>query len=262
MSEQNSPPSRFTPPPDRQQPRRSVAPVAGRFDGLLLVDKPVGPTSHDVVAAVRRTFRLEKVGHGGTLDPNATGLLVLLLGKGTSLSAQVMGGDKRYAGRMLLGTVTDSQDIDGKVLAVHPCGDVTEEALREGMRSFTGDIYQVPPMVSAIKKDGVPLYKLARKGREVEREPRLVHVYDLRLLAWTPPLADFEIACGRGTYVRTICHDLGAKLGCGACLHSLRRLECGRLSVADALPLAEILRLDREGLARRVIPYYSYLNAR
>lgn len=241
---------------------RAIAPVAGRFDGLLLVDKPAGPTSHDVVAAIRRTFRFEKVGHGGTLDPGATGLLVILLGRGTSLSNQVMGGDKRYAGHMRLGVVTDSQDRDGKVVAENSCAGVTAAALQERMQALVGDSYQLPPMVSAIKREGVPLYKLARKGQEVERQPRLIHVYSFRLLDWNPPLAAFDVACGKGTYVRTLCHDIGRKLGCGACLNALRRTASGRMDVADALPLDQILALDRDALAARVIPCAQYLARR
>lgn len=221
-------------------------------DGILLVDKPTGVTSHDVVAQVRRTFRFAKVGHGGTLDPNASGLLVLLLGKGTSLSEKVMGGDKRYTGEMLLGTVTDSQDIEGKVVSNLPSDLVTEQALRERMAALEGDSYQIPPMVSAIKRNGVPLYKLARKGETVEREPRLIHVYGFRLLGFAPPLATFDVVCGKGTYVRTLCHDIGQALGCGACLNRLRRTRSGDLDVADALPLEQILALSPEGLAARV----------
>jgi len=239
---------------------RAIAPVTGRFDGLLLVDKPAGPTSHDVVAAIRRTFRFEKVGHGGTLDPGATGLLVILLGRGTSLSNQVMGGDKRYAGHMRLGVVTDSQDRDGKVVAENSCAGVTAAALQERMQALVGDSYQLPPMVSAIKREGVPLYKLARKGQEVERQPRLIHVYSFRLLDWNPPLAAFDVACGKGTYVRTLCHDVGQALGCGACLETLRRTASGTLSVDDALPLPQLLQMDRDALAARVVPYYRYLN--
>ena len=231
--------------------RRRVNTVAGP-DGILLVDKPTGVTSHDVVAQVRRTFRFAKVGHGGTLDPNASGLLVLLLGKGTSLSERVMGGDKRYTGEMLLGTVTDSQDIEGEVVSTLPCDLVTEQALRERMAALEGDSYQIPPMVSAIKRNGVPLYKLARKGETVEREPRLIHVYSFRLLGFAPPLATFDVVCGKGTYVRTLCHDIGQALGCGACLNRLRRTRSGDLDVADALPLEQILALSPEGLAARV----------
>lgn len=233
----------------------------GRFDGLLLVDKPAGPTSHDVVAMIRRTFRIEKVGHGGTLDPNATGLLVILLGKGTTLSNQVMGGDKAYSGVARFGLTTDSQDIDGSVTAERPADGVTAAAIEAQMAARTGDIQQVPPMVSAVKRAGVPLYKLARKGQEVEREPRLVHIYSFVLRSWTPPFAAFDVRCSKGTYVRTLCHDIGQDLGCGACLHALRRTRSGRLDVADALPLDALLQMDRDALSQRVVPYYSYLNS-
>jgi tRNA pseudouridine55 synthase len=238
---------------------RAIRPGSGGFDGILLVDKPTGMTSHDVVSRIRRTFRIEKVGHGGTLDPNASGLLVMLLGKGTSLSNQVMGGDKRYSGEVLLGTVTDSQDIEGKVLATLPCDQVTQQALQERMAALVGDSYQMPPMVSAIKKDGVPLYKLARKGETVVREPRLIHIYSFRLLTFNLPRATFDVACGKGTYVRTLCHDVGQSLGCGACLNALRRTRSGKLDIADALPLEQILALDRDALAARVIPCHRYL---
>ncbi len=247
------------PPPSAVRPSFAGS---GKIDGLLLLDKPVGLTSHDVVARIRRAFRIEKVGHGGTLDPNATGLLVILLGKGTSLSNEVMGGDKRYQGEMLLGTETDSQDIEGQVLSTLPCDLVTAARLQECMDGLVGDSYQIPPMVSAIKKDGVPLYKLARKGQTVEREPRLIHVYRFRLLDFDLPRATFDVACGKGTYVRTLCHDIGRKLGCGACLNALRRTASGRMDVADALPLDQILALDRDALAARVIPCAQYLARR
>ena len=247
------------PPPSAVRPSFAGS---GKIDGLLLLDKPVGLTSHDVVARIRRAFRIEKVGHGGTLDPNATGLLVILLGKGTSLSNEVMGGDKRYQGEMLLGTETDSQDIEGQVLSTLPCDLVTAARLQECMDGLVGDSYQIPPMVSAIKKDGVPLYKLARKGQTVEREPRLIHVYRFRLLDFDLPRATFDVACGKGTYVRTLCHDIGRKLGCGACLNALRRTASGMLDVADALPLDQILALDGEALAARIIPCVQYLGSK
>ncbi|NLF22896.1 MAG: tRNA pseudouridine(55) synthase TruB [Lentisphaerae bacterium] len=217
-------------------------------------------TSHDVVALIRRTFRFDKVGHGGTLDPNASGLLAILLGKGTSLSDRVMGGDKRYRGEILLGTTTDSQDIEGQVVSSLPYDLVTEQALRAGMTVLVGDSFQIPPMVSAIKRNGVPLYKLARKGETVAREPRLIHIYQFQLLDYNPPSATFDVICGKGTYVRTLCHDIGEKLGCGACLKALRRTRSGSLDVADALPLDRILTLDRETLAAHIISIPRYLS--
>jgi len=241
-------------PPTRFPPAPPFAP-ADPFDGLLFVDKPVGPTSHDIVARVRRAFRIDKVGHGGTLDPNATGLLILLLGRGTRLSDQVMGGDKTYTGIMRLGRTTDSQDIDGTTLSEQPTDGIAPEQVQACMTALQGDIRQTPPMVSAIKVKGVPLYKLARKGQDVPRETRLIHVYRFQLTDWRPPLAHFEVVCTKGTYVRTLCHDIGQTLGCGACLEALRRTASGRFKVAEAIPYEDILRLTREELAARVVPF-------
>ncbi len=208
--------------------------------GLLFVDKPAGMTSHDVVAQVRRKFKV-KVGHGGTLDPSATGMLILLLGRATTLSQRVMGADKRYEGQLLLGTVTNTQDTDGEVLSTMPHDLVSADALRAQMAALVGDSYQLPPMVSAVKVGGVPLYKLARKGQEVERKERLIHVYSFQLTSFEPPLAGFDVLCGKGTYVRTLCHDIGAQLGCGACLAQLRRTQIGTVGIQRATPLDEIL---------------------
>ena len=240
----------------------SATPIpADPFDGVLLVDKPSGPTSHDIVAAIRRTFRIDKVGHGGTLDPNATGLLVILLGRGTRLSDRIMGGDKSYEGVMRLGRTTNSQDIDGETIEEKPCDTVTAELLQARMTAMLGDSYQMPPMVSAVKIGGVPLYKLARKGQEVAREPRFIHLYRFQLQSWAPPLATFDVVCSKGTYVRTLCHDIGQQLGCGACLDALRRTVSGNLRVADALPVEAILKLTKPDLASRIIPCQKFLIA-
>lgn len=211
------------------------------WDGLLLVDKPSGMTSHDVVDRVRRTFRLRKVGHGGTLDPMATGLLVILLGRGTKLSNQVMGSDKTYEGTMRLGVATDTEDCDGKVTSERDPSGVTREALEAEMKKRVGDLMQTPPMVSAVKMNGVPLYKLARKGQVVEREARLIHIYEFRLTSFDPPHASFLLRCTKGTYVRTLCSDIGEALGCGAHLASLRRTVSGPLKIQDAITLERIL---------------------
>ena len=226
----------------------------GLFDGVLLVDKPVGPTSHDIVHKIRKTFRIEKVGHGGTLDPNATGLLVVLLGKGTKLSDQLMGGDKAYSGVMRLGRTTSSQDCDGETLEERPWDAVTREQVEAQMAALVGDTFQTPPMVSAIKVEGVPLYKLARKGQEIERKPRFIHVYRFALTAWAPPLVTFDVLSTKGTYVRTLAHDVGQALGCGACLDALRRTRSGSFDVKDSLPFDEVLNLTPAQLAARVIP--------
>lgn len=225
------------------------------FDGALLVDKPQGPTSHDVVEYVRRHFGIKKVGHCGTLDPNATGLLILVLGRATRLSEKFMATDKVYAGTIKFGEATDSYDSDGDLVSALPVPLLTVDELNELTASFVGDHLQTPPMVSAIKKDGVPLYKLARKGIEVERKPRLVHVYYFKFSSYQEPIGEFKVACTKGTYVRSLAHDLGQKIGCGAHLATLRRLASGSFDVADAMSLDQILSLSRSQLEHRIIPF-------
>jgi len=231
------------------------------LDGAILIDKPVGPTSHDVVDAIRRHFGIKKVGHCGTLDPNATGLLIIVLGRGTKLSERLMADDKVYEGMIKLGETTDSYDADGELLTSLPVPPVTLEQLNATAAEFVGDLMQTPPMVSAVKKDGVPLYKLARKGIEVPREPRLVHIYSFRFSAYQEPLAQFRLACTKGTYVRSIAHDLGQKLGCGGHLASLRRGVSGKFDVADAITLAEVLKLGPRELEKRVLPFLKLAGA-
>jgi len=225
------------------------------LDGAILVDKPSGPTSHDVVDAIRRQFGIKKVGHCGTLDPNATGLLIIVLGRGTKLSERLMGDDTVYEGTIKFGEETDSYDSDGELTGALPVMPMTLDQLNEEAAKFIGDQMQVPPMVSAIKKNGVPLYKLARKGIEVEREPRLIHIYNFRFTEYTEPLGQFRVACTKGTYIRSIAHDLGKKLGCGAHLTTLRRSASGKFDVKDALPLDTILRLRPAELEKRVLPF-------
>jgi len=225
------------------------------LDGAILIDKPAGPTSHDVVDAIRRKFGIKKVGHCGTLDPNATGLLIIVLGRGTKLSEKLMGDDKVYEGAIKFGETTDSYDADGELTASLPVPPLTLDQLNEEAAKFVGDLMQIPPMVSAIKKNGVPLYKLARKGIEIVREPRLVHIYNFRFTRCEPPLAWFKIACTKGTYVRSIAHDLGQKLGCGAHLATLRRSVSGKFDVADATTLDAVLKLTTAELEKKVIPY-------
>ncbi|MBU1910079.1 MAG: tRNA pseudouridine(55) synthase TruB [Verrucomicrobia bacterium] len=244
-------------------PRRPAAarrppppPVVEPWEGLLLVDKPAGMTSHDVVDAIRRRFGFRKVGHGGTLDPMATGLLVILLGRGTKLSDRVIASDKTYEGAMRLGMTTDTEDVDGKVLSESDCRGVTRAQLEEELARRVGDLMQVPPMVSAVKRQGVPLYKLARKGQTVEREPRLIHVYEFRLKAFEPPRAHFLLRCTKGTYVRTLCAEIGQALGCGAFLESLRRTQSGALTIDEATPLDDILHMDVGQLTKRVRPLH------
>src|SRR5262249_13484208 len=225
------------------------------LDGALLIDKPSGPTSHDVVDAVRRHLKLKKVGHAGTLDPNATGLLILLLGRATKLSEKLMGGDKVYEGACKFGETTTSYDADGEMVSSLPVPAITLDELNEQAGAFVGDLMQVPPMVSAVKKEGVPLYKLARKGIEVERKAKLVHVFSFRFALYREPLGTFRVVCTKGTYVRSLIHELGQKLGCGAHLVSLRRLVSGGFDVAEAVPFEDLLKLSSKSLEGRVIPF-------
>ncbi len=224
------------------------------FDGALLVDKPAGPTSHDIVDQIRRQFRLEKVGHCGTLDPQATGLLIIVLGKATKLSEKLMADDKVYCGHIRFGVTTDSYDAAGTVTSSLPVPPMTLEEINQAASEFVGDQMQTPPMVSAVKKDGVPLYKLARKGIEVERKPRLVHVYRFRFTEYQEPEGAFRVACTKGTYVRTLAHELGEKLGCGAHLTTLRRLISGSFDVENAATYEDILQWELPELEKNIIP--------
>jgi len=209
-----------------------------QFNGILLVDKPQGMTSHDVVDALRKATGLRRIGHTGTLDPRATGLLVMCLGQATRLSQYLSGLDKTYEGAMQLGVTTASHDLDGEVVEEQPVDpDMTLERLQEVCNRFVGDIQQVPPMVSAIKIGGKRLYKLARQGQEIERPARSVTVHSFTVVHWNPPYADLSVSCSSGVYVRTLCHDVGQLLGCGAVLSRLRRTRVGNYDIGDALPL-------------------------
>ncbi|MDB6124170.1 MAG: tRNA pseudouridine synthase [Pedosphaera sp.] len=225
------------------------------FDGALLIDKPSGPTSHDVVDAIRRQFQIKKVGHCGTLDPNATGLLIIVLGRGTKLSERLMSSDKVYEGTIKFGETTGSYDADGELVSSLPVPPMTLAELNEMATTFVGDQMQMPPMVSAIKKDGVPLYKLARKGIEVERQARLIHVYNFRFSDYNEPIGHFRVACTKGTYVRSLAHDLGQKAGCGAHLATLRRTVSGKFDVANAITFEDSLALSNGELEKRIIPF-------
>jgi tRNA pseudouridine55 synthase len=225
------------------------------FDGALLIDKPAGPTSHDIVETIRACLRIKKVGHCGTLDPNATGLLVLLLGRATKLSEKLMSDDKVYAGWIKFGEATNSYDIDGEITATAPVPPLTLDLLNQAAESFLGDQMQTPPMVSATKVGGVPLYKLARKGLEVERKAKLIHVYNFRFNLCEDAYAHFIVACTKGTYVRSLAHELGQKLGCCAHLATLRRVTAGRYDVADAIEYEQAIRLAPAELEKRVIPF-------
>jgi len=227
------------------------------YDGVLLVDKPSGPTSHDIVDAIRRRFDFDKVGHGGTLDPQATGLLILLIGKATKLSDRFIGSDKAYDGDLMLGIATDSFDADGRIVREADWRGVTREQVEAELAKRQGDILQTPPMVSAVKVAGVPLYKRARKGQTVERKPRLIHVYEFSLRAFDPPIASFTMRCTKGTYVRSLCADVGDALGCGAHLKALRRTASGAFKVESAAPLDSLLAMDRTQLRSRVLTLHD-----
>src|ERR1041385_3084770 len=220
------------------------------LDGAILIDKPAGLTSHDVVDRIRRRFGIKKGGPGGTLDPNATGLLLIVLGRGTKLSERLMAADKVYEGALRLGETTASYDAGGERTGAAPVPPLTLQQLNDVAATFVGDQMQLPPMVSAVKKDGVPLYKLARKGLEVERKERFIHVYSFRFTRYEEPIGTFRVACTKGTYVRSLVHDLGQKLGCGAHLASLRRVDSGKFSIADAAPLEKVLTWNTDELEK------------
>jgi tRNA pseudouridine55 synthase len=233
---------------------RAGAPAAPVFHGLLALDKPTGMTSHDVVVRVRRRLASPGAGHLGTLDPGASGLLVIALGAATRALPVWQGGEKTYEATLRLGVVTRSQDLDGEVLERRPV-EVSEARLREAARAFTGDLDQIPPMVSAVKVGGRRLHTLARRGVDVERRPRRIHVASWEWLEVTIPEATFRVRCSAGTYVRTLAHDLGAALGTGAALASLRRLRSEPFGLEQAITLADLERVPpAEALARAGTP--------
>jgi tRNA pseudouridine55 synthase len=227
------------------------------LDGVLLVDKPTDHTSHDVIARLRGKLKMKRIGHAGTLDPMATGVLVVLVGKATRASQYLMSLDKEYAGTIKLGAVTNTQDAEGEILETRPVPPLTEAEVRAAAQTFIGDQYQMPPMFSAIKIDGVPLYKSARKGEEVEREPRFVRISSFELTRIAPPEIDFVIRCTKGTYIRTIAHDFGAKIGCGGHLSALRRTATGKFVITQCLTLDQIQALTLPEIEKRLIPMYE-----
>lgn len=221
--------------------------------GVLLVDKAPDMTSHDVVAIARRALNTKKIGHCGTLDPMATGLLMLVIGRATKIQDLLMSEDKEYEGTMVLGAVTSTQDRQGEVLESRAVPAFTEQRIREAFDMFTGDFEQIPPMVSAIKKDGVPLYKLARKGQTIEREPRPVRVLSYRIGRVDLPEIDFTVECSKGFYVRTYAHDIGAELGCGGHLGALRRTRSGKFTLDRAITVETLKHGSPEQLLRGMV---------
>ena len=220
-------------------------------DGFLVIDKPAGISSHDVVNRVRRILGTRKVGHTGTLDPFATGVLPIAVGEGTKAIQFLDEGEKAYEAVIRLGLVTDTLDITGAVLQEHDPTGVRQAQLLDAMARLTGEISQVPPMYSAIKQGGQPLYKLARKGVEVERAARQVTIHSFELLGFSSPLATVRVHCSRGTYVRTLADDLGKLFGCGACLTALRRTMSGPFRLEAAMSLDQLAGSVAEGLVQQ-----------
>ena len=228
---------------------------------VLVINKPRGFTSHDVVARVRRITRTKKVGHAGTLDPAATGVLVVLLGKATRLAQFFVELEKGYRGRIVLGVTTDTQDAEGNVESTADVSGVTRTQIEEAFAAFEGDTEQIPPMVSALKRDGTPLYVLARRGEVVERAPRPITIRELAVLSVEMPEVEFEMACSKGTYVRTVAADIGERLGCGAHLGQLVRTAVGPFHVDVATTLDELAGIpaDTEGVGYSMYEALSFM---
>ncbi len=222
------------------------------YNGIINIHKEAGFTSHDVVAKMRGILRQKKIGHTGTLDPQATGVLPVCLGSGTKLCDMLTDKDKEYVAELLLGVTTDTQDTTGEVLEKRTV-DVTEEAVREAVMSFVGPYDQVPPMYSALKVDGKKLYELARAGKEVERKARPVIIHEIEILEVALPVVKMRVACSKGTYIRTLCADIGEKLGCGGTMQSLLRTRVERFALEDAITLGELEQLRDEGRIEEIL---------
>jgi tRNA pseudouridine55 synthase len=208
--------------------------------GVLVVDKPVGLTSHDVVQIIRRGTGIRRAGHTGTLDPRASGVLVILVGPAVRLSEYISASDKRYQATIRLGSSTDTYDAEGEITRSSPVEDIAEDKFNEILQQFVGEMEQVPPPFSAVKIKGRKAYEMARQGEEVDLEPRIINVHSLEILEWAPPEAVIDVYCSSGTYVRSLANDLGKSLGTGAHLVGLRRTKSGRFTLRDAVPLRRL----------------------
>ncbi len=226
--------------------------IKNAISGVLVVDKPVGLTSHDVVQIIRKGTNIRRAGHTGTLDPRASGVLVVLIGPAVRLSEYVSASDKRYQAVIRLGEATDTYDSEGRVVSTSPVN-ITEEQFVEALQQFVGEIEQVPPPYSAVKVQGRRAYEMAREGEEVDLQPRKIKVYSLELLEWAPPEAVIDVHCSSGTYIRSLANDLGRVLGCGAHLVGLRRTRSGRFTLRDAVPLRKLREAFENGT------WYQYL---
>ena len=226
--------------------------------GFLLVDKPSGITSSKLVQSIKKTFSLNKIGHTGTLDPLATGLMVLCVGQATKFSQFLLVKDKSYRVSIKLGVATDTFDAEGLVTSEKDVNHVTRDLIEASLTNFQGEIEQIPPMYSAIKKNGVPLYKMARRGLKVDLEPRKVRIYEIKMLGFDGKFLDLKVCCSKGTYIRTIAADLGDVLGCGAHVAELRRLSVGTYDEKDMLAFDELVKLENpDGLADHLLPIAS-----
>ena len=224
----------------------SAPPKVSGVDGILNIDKPYGITSMELVRTIKRASRLKRVGHGGTLDPIATGVVAVCLGQATRFMEYIVDGTKEYEAVIELGATTDTYDAMGEVTGRRDSASVTLADVERALESFRGVIDQVPPMYSALKKQGKRLYELARAGIEVEREPRRVEIHSVELVEWTPPLVTARVSCGRGFYMRSLAYDLGELLGCGGHLKNLVRLRSGIFKLSDSIPLADAARMFEE----------------
>lgn len=230
------------------------------LSGILLVDKPTGLTSHSVIYKLRKFFGIQKIGHAGTLDPMATGLLIILVGrKATKISQYITGLTKSYEGTILLGQTTDSCDADGKIIDVKPVPDVNLTGLQVVANSFLGEQMQLPPMFSAKKINGKCLYKLARKGQDVERASCLVNVFEFKVSDFNENSVKFFVNCSKGTYIRTIAHDFGQKIGCGACLTALRRLSIDKFLIGNSVKLDDILTMSIDDVKNRMMSVDEFM---
>ncbi len=224
-------------------------------DGVLVIDKPVGPTSHDIVMKIKKKLSAKKVGHLGTLDPIASGVLPLVINRATKYAETLQQGVKEYDTLLKLGVVTDTYDAEGRVVEEHPIEGITEEDIIKVIEGFRGRLKQLPPMYSAVKVGGVPLYRLARKGIVVEREPKEVEIYSIKVVKVELPFVRFLVECSRGTYMRTLCHDIGQRLGCGGHLYGLTRTRSGLFTIEQAVSPE----LSAEELAAHIIPLEKVL---
>ncbi len=229
--------------------------MLAEVDGAVLIDKPAGLAAHDVERAVKAHFNLVKTAHGAMLDPGASGLFVILLGDGTKMAEQMLGADSFYTGRVMLGRETDTYDAHGNVIAERDCAAVTRESLDAAMKELRGDIYQTQPAFSAVRIAGRPNWEIVKTDKGGAE--RLVHVYRFAVTSFDLPFVEFELSCAKGVSARTLAHDLGRSLGCGATLEELRRVKCGKFTVDEAMPFMDLVQLDAVAFKSRVISVFE-----